>query len=132
VSFLALVSHEVRAAFARKAARHSLDITFIEAAQELTALAHAGMKFSVAILPATPPDSGFWSLWGQLQLLNPRPEILIYSRHADFGTWSGVLEAGGHDILVEPFSAEELCNAVIKAEKAFRQRLAAELPDELA
>jgi DNA-binding NtrC family response regulator len=124
MSILALVSHQTRAAFERMAAARGLDVTFIGSASELTVLAHAEKKFSVAILPATLPDAGIWALWGRVRLLNPRPEILIYAPSVDFPTWSGVLEAGCHDVLVEPFSAEELYRAVMNAENAFEQRLA--------
>ncbi len=124
MSVLALVSHQTRAAFERKAALQGLDMEFIERASELSILVQAGKKFSVALLPATLPATGMWALWGQVRLLNPRPEILIYAPGADFPTWSGVLEAGGHDILVEPFTSQELQIAVAKAEKTFEQRLA--------
>jgi DNA-binding NtrC family response regulator len=123
MSVLAMVSHDARDDFERKAALHGLDVTVIERASELSALAHGGKIFSVAILPATLPD-GIWALWGQLQLMNPRPEILICAFNADFQTWSGVLEAGGHDVLADPFSAEELHTAVVRAEQTFGQRLA--------
>jgi DNA-binding NtrC family response regulator len=124
MSVLALVSNEIRAALERKAPLHRLEIAFIESASELAALLHEGRTFSVAILPATVPDKGIWALWGQITLLNPRPEILICAPSADFPTWAGVLDAGGYDILVEPYSAEEFLSAVIDAEKTFQQRLA--------
>jgi DNA-binding NtrC family response regulator len=130
MGILALISYDLRAAFERKAASYRLDVTFIASASELTALAHEGRRFSVAILPATLPDAGIWALWGQVQLLNPRPEILVYAPSADFSTWSGVLEAGGHDVLVEPYSAEELYSAVMKAEKTFEERLATGTADQ--
>jgi DNA-binding NtrC family response regulator len=127
---VAMVTHDAREAFERKAALHGLDATVIENVSELSALTHSGKAFSVAILPATPPD-GIWALWGNIRLLNPRPEIVIYSRNADFQTWAGVLEAGGHDVLPDPFSAEELRDAVVKAERTFERRLAAGTKDEV-
>jgi len=130
MAILALISYNLHASFQQKAASHRLDVKFIASASELTALAREGRTFSVAILPATLPDAGIWALWGQVQLLDPRPEILIYAPSADFSTWSGVLEAGGHDVLVEPFSAEELYNAVMKAEKTFEERLAGGAADQ--
>jgi FixJ family two-component response regulator len=36
--------------------------------------------------------------------------------------WSGVLEAGGYDVIVEPFSDSDLQNAVLRAAKSFEQR----------
>jgi DNA-binding NtrC family response regulator len=131
MSVLILVSHDIRAAFERNAALCALDLAFIESASQLTALAHQGKTFSVAILPATLPGTGIWALWAQVQLLNPRPEVLVYARSADYQTWSGVLEAGGHDVLVEPFSAEKLHIAIMKAQLAFEQRLLGGTPDEL-
>ena len=121
---LALVSRDVRAAFQQKAAQQGLALALVESAAEVAALVREGKKFSVAILPASLPDSGIWALWGQVRLLNPRPEILIYAPKPDFSMWSGVLEAGGHDVLAEPFSAEQLYDAVTRAEKTFEQRVA--------
>jgi DNA-binding NtrC family response regulator len=132
MSILALVSNRTRAAIERKAAAHGLDVAFIESVSELTALVHADKRFSVAILPATLPDTGIWALWGQVRLLNPRPEILLYAPSVDFPTWSGVLEAGGHDVLVDPFSADEFYRAVMNAKNAFEKRLASGTADEVA
>jgi hypothetical protein len=36
--------------------------------------------------------------------------------------WSGVLESGGYDLLVEPFSDEELQGAVLRAAKSFHEK----------
>jgi hypothetical protein len=79
--------------------------------------------FQVAILPGTLPDTAWWKLGGVLGLLNPRPAILVYAREATFQLWSGVLESGGYDIVVDPFSEEELQGAVLRAAKSFRERL---------
>lgn len=107
-------------------------MVFLEKATELPLLARAGKTFSVAVVPATLPDAGMWAMWGQLRLLNPRPEILMYARGPNFRVWSGVLEAGGYDVLAEPFSVEELYQAVIKAKLAFEQRVAQEAEDRTA
>jgi DNA-binding response OmpR family regulator len=120
---LALVPREMRAAFERQLAAVNIDVTFIDRAAELSAVTHTGKLFSVAILPATLPDADLWVMWGELRLLNPRPEILIYARSVNFQIWSGVLEAGGHDVLSEPFSAGELCKAVLDAKRTFEERL---------
>jgi DNA-binding NtrC family response regulator len=109
-----------------------LDVAFIESPSEITALNRSGKMFSVAILPATLPDAKIWALWGQVRLLSPRPEIVIYTPNADFATWSGVLEAGGHDILIEPFSPEQLLIAIAKAQQTFDQRMQTGMPDEVA
>ena len=59
---------------------------------------------------------------GWLALLNPRPELLVYSREASFQLWSGVLESGGCDVIVEPLSDEDLQDAVLRAARSFEER----------
>lgn len=130
MSVLACVSQDVRAAFEQKAV--GLDLYFIENASQVRGLVRQGHVFSVAILPATLPEAGIWALWGQIRLLNPRPEILVYAPGADFQTWSGVLEAGGHDVVSEPFSSEELRCSIAKAEAAFHDRISQDQGDEVA
>jgi DNA-binding NtrC family response regulator len=75
--------------------------------------------FHVAILPATLTDTAWWELWGVLGVLSKRPAILVYAREASFQLWSGVLEAGGYDVIVEPFSGSEICTAVSRAAESF-------------
>jgi hypothetical protein len=57
-----------------------------------------------------------------LGLLNRLPAILVYAREATFQLWSGVLESGGYDVIVEPISDEELQGAVLRAAKSFEER----------
>ena len=78
--------------------------------------------FQVAILPASLKDTAWWKLWGVLGVLNKRPAILVYALEASFQLWSGVLEAGGYDIIVEPFSDPEIRNAVRQAAESFEER----------
>jgi hypothetical protein len=79
--------------------------------------------FQVAILPATLSDTAWWNLWGILALLSQRPAILVYAREATFQLWSGVLESGGYDVIVEPFSDVEIRSAVLQAAQNFEERL---------
>jgi hypothetical protein len=79
--------------------------------------------FQVAILPATLTDTAWWKLWGVLGVLNKRPAILVYAREATFQLWSGVLESGGYDVIVEPFSDAEIRNAVRQAAESFEEQL---------
>lgn len=75
--------------------------------------------FQVAILPATLTDTAWWKLWGVLGLLNKRPAMLVYAREATFQLWSGVLESGGYDVIVEPFCDAEIRHAVLQAAQSF-------------
>lgn len=78
--------------------------------------------FQVALLPASLSDTDWWELWSVLGLLNRRPAILVYAREATFQLWSGVLESGGYDVIVEPFSGPELQDAVLRAAKNFEEK----------
>ena len=79
--------------------------------------------FQVAILPATLNDTAWWKLWGVLGVLHKRPSILVYAREATFELWSGVLESGGYDVIVEPFSDVEIRDAVWQAAENFGERM---------
>jgi PleD family two-component response regulator len=83
--------------------------------------------FQVAILPGMLADTDWWKLWGVLGLLKKRPAILVYAREASFQLWSGVLESGGYDVLVEPFSDSEIRTAVRRAAESFDDQLSNEL-----
>ena len=48
-------------------------------------------------------------------MLRPKPAILVYAHAANFQLWSGVLEAGGYDVIVEPLTDEKLMEALLRA-----------------
>jgi FixJ family two-component response regulator len=79
--------------------------------------------YAVALVPARLPNQEWWSLWGLLATMEPQPSILVYTLSSDFPMWSGVLEAGGFDVLVAPFTEAKLRTAVVSAANYFHQRL---------
>ena len=101
---LALVPAEMQGQIRRQLAPLGVTIDFISKAAEVSQLALSRTPYHVALLPAALPDNGWWSVWGEIALLNPRPEILVYAHYATFELWSGVLEIGGYDVIVEPFT----------------------------
>ncbi len=50
---------------------------------------------------------------------------------ATFKLWSGVLEMGGYDVIVEPFTEEELQRAVTRAAQSFVERCSRETMNEM-
>jgi DNA-binding response OmpR family regulator len=122
VRMLALVPPEIQGQIRRQLASLGVAIDFVSRAVEVSQLALRGRSYHVALLPAVLPDNGWWSLWGEITLLNPRPEILVYAHKATFQLWSGVLEIGGYDVIVEPFTEEELQRAVTRAANSFEER----------
>lgn len=130
VRILALVPITMQGKIRRQLAPLCLTIDFISRAAEVSHLALSQTSYHVALLPAALPDNGWWSLWGQMALLTPQPEILVYAPTASFKLWSGVLEVGGYDVIVEPFTDEELRRAVNRAASSFAERLSNEHVNE--
>jgi FixJ family two-component response regulator len=79
--------------------------------------------YAVALIPASLPTHEWWSLWGLLATIEPQPSILVYTLSSNFPMWSGVLEAGGFDVVVAPFTEAKLRRAVESAANYFYQRL---------
>jgi DNA-binding NtrC family response regulator len=123
IRLLALVRREMQAQIRRQLAPVEVRVSFISRAAELSHVALSRSTYQVALLPAVLPGNSWWSLWGEIALLHPRPEVLVYAHAASFQLWSGVLEAGGYDVLVEPFSAHQLQQAVLRAAVSFTDRL---------
>jgi PleD family two-component response regulator len=121
---LAVVPANRREEIARQLAPLHANLLFVRHSVEASAAIHENDVFQVALLPATLTDTDWWELWGVLALLNARPAILVYAREATFQLWSGVLELGGYDVIVEPFSDSALQDAVLRAAKSFEQRTA--------
>jgi DNA-binding NtrC family response regulator len=123
---LALAPPQLQGQIRRQLAPLGMTIDFISRAAEVSHLVLNRALYQVALLPAVLPDNGWWSLWGEITLLNPRPEVLVYAHNASFQLWSGVLEMGGYDVIVEPFTDDELQHAVTRAARSFAERLAHE------
>jgi FixJ family two-component response regulator len=77
---------------------------------------------SVALVPDGLPTHEWWTVWGQLTTMDPQPSILVYALSSDFPMWSGVLETGGFDVIVAPFSAAKLREAITLAAEYFERR----------
>jgi DNA-binding NtrC family response regulator len=122
IRVLALVPTEMQRQIRRQLAPLGGVIDFVSRAVEVCQPALGRGSYQVALLPAILPDNGWWSLWGEIALLNPRPEILVYAHEATFQLWSGVLEIGGFDLIAEPFTDEELQGAVLRAARCFEER----------
>jgi DNA-binding NtrC family response regulator len=97
-------------------------LVFIERASDLSSITRNRDSYHVALLPAALPNNDWWALWGAISLLTPRPALLVYAHAASFQLWSGVLEAGGYDVIVEPFTDQEIQQAVLRAAESFEER----------
>jgi hypothetical protein len=92
-------------------------------AMELAQHVRSGERYHVVLLPATfPIEDDWWSIWGELSTLQKRPALLVYAHTASFQLWSGVLEAGGYDVIVEPLTDQKLRDAIFRAAESYRSR----------
>jgi DNA-binding NtrC family response regulator len=121
VRVVALAPAEMHVRIRRLLASIGVDVDLIGHAVELSHLVRQ-KTYQVALVPASLADSGWWSLWGELSLLHPRPAVLVYAHTANFQLWSDVLEVGGYDLIPDPFTDEELQEAVLRAAKSFKER----------
>jgi DNA-binding NtrC family response regulator len=127
---LALAPLQMQGQIRRQLAPLGVTIDFVSKATDVSHLVLHRALYQVALLPAVLPDNGWWSLWGEIAVLNPRPEILVYAHSASFRLWSGVLEMGGYDVIAEPFTDDELQQAVSRAAQSFAERRAHEPGNE--
>jgi DNA-binding NtrC family response regulator len=130
MQIFALASAEMQRELRRQLAPLGVTLIFIERAAELSYITRGQASYHVALLPAALPDADWWALWGSISLLNPRPALLVYAHTANFQLWSGVLEAGGYDVIVEPFTDREIQAAVLRAAASFEERRQNEIGNE--
>jgi hypothetical protein len=120
---LLVVPAERRREIARQLVPLQARLVFVNSSGHTEEAINEDEVFQVAILPASLSGTAWWNLWGMLALLNKRPAILVYAREASFQLWSGVLESGGFDVIIEPFSDLEIRSAVLQAAQHFEERL---------
>jgi DNA-binding NtrC family response regulator len=130
VRVFALAPAEMQRVLRRQLAPLGVAPVFIERADELSYITRDRSFYHVALLPAALPDADWWALWGSISLLNPRPALLVYAHTANFQLWSGVLESGGYDVIVEPFTDREIQGAVLRAAASFEERRQSEIGNE--
>ena len=119
---LAFVQPTWRAEFAERLANSRVKVLLVRDSAEAVSAIGEEDVFQVALLPGDLSDTNWWELWSVLTRLHPSPAILVYTRDPSFQMWSGVLDVGGHDVVVEPFSDEELQDAVLRAAKSYEER----------
>lgn len=122
IRIIALLSSDQEGRLRNQLELFGMSLTSVNHADELGHFVRNGECYQVALLPACLHDMDWWTIWGELGLLDQRPAILVYSPTASFQLWSGVLEAGGYDVLVEPISDERLKEALLRAAESFEQQ----------
>jgi DNA-binding NtrC family response regulator len=121
----------VQVEFQRLLAGLNATLIFVRRASDVSQLVPKQELFHVALLPPLTPEADWLALWNEICLLNPRPALLVYAHSANFHLWSAVLESGGYDVIVEPFTDEELQGAILRAARSLEDGLQEESRDFL-
>lgn len=121
VTVLALIPLEMRSRMAQLQRAVSGELTTCVHTDEFIQYSR-DRSYSVALVPGSLPIHEWWTVWGQLTTMDPKPSILVYALSSDFPMWSGVLESGGFDVIVAPFSLAKLREAITLAAEYFEQR----------
>lgn len=128
---LAVVPEQMQPDLLRQLAPLKISVVCAGRALEVARFISQGAVFQVALLPAACSDTEWWALWGEVCLIDPRPEILVYSRSTTFQLWTGVLDMGGFDVIVYPFSDLEIQSSVLRAVRSFKERaVRSRLPEQ--
>jgi hypothetical protein len=126
VRILAVTPRQLQPALQDQLAPLKMTVVCAERALEIGRIVSQGAAFQVAILPAASSPAEWWALWGELCLIDPRPEILVYAQATSFQLWTGVLDMGGFDVIVEPFLEVEIQGAVLRAIQCFNEKNASD------
>jgi FixJ family two-component response regulator len=100
----------------------------LERVASITELASSAprKRYAVLLIPAAGFTSEeWWSIWAFVNGREPRPCLLVYALQSDFDMWSSILEAGGHDLIVAPFTEMKLRTALESAMEEFSRRRSA-------
>jgi hypothetical protein len=120
IRVLAVFSAERQEEVRRQIIAFGMEPVLVSRASQLAPLIREGEAYHVVLLPASLPNTeDWWAIWGELLMLSPRPVILVYAPTASFQLWSGVLEAGGHDVIVEPLTDAKLKDALLRAAESY-------------
>jgi DNA-binding NtrC family response regulator len=122
VRVLAVIPEKMQPVLLKQLAPLRVTVVCAERALEIARLISQGTVFQVALLPAAASHAEWWALWGELCLVDPRPEILVYAEANTFQLWTGVLDMGGFDVIVFPSSDLEIQTAVLRAVQCFQSR----------
>ncbi|ADV82538.1 hypothetical protein [Terriglobus saanensis] len=131
IRILAVVAPEIQEQIRSQIISFGMIPVLVNSAAQLAPHIRAGEVYQVVLLPASLPNTeDWWAIWGEVVMLSPKPAILVYAHSATFQLWSGVLEAGGYDVIVEPLTDEKLKDALLRAAASYGKSSSENLDQE--
>ena len=120
VRVLAVVSADMQDEIRRQLISFGMAATLTSGGEDLVRALRDKEAYHVLLMPVSlPKEDDWWAVWGALSLMDVKPAILVYAHTGSFQLWSGVLEAGGYDVIVEPLTDEKLKDALLRAAKSY-------------
>jgi hypothetical protein len=120
IRILAVITAERQEHLRRQITSFGMEPILVNNAAQLAPHIWSGETYQVVLLPASLPNTeDWWAIWGDLAMLSPKPAILVYAHTATFQLWSGVLEAGGYDVIVEPLTDDKFKEALLRAAESY-------------
>ena len=89
-----------------------VQVHLVQKLADLPKVAHAEGLRDIVLLPDEWPDGEAWMLKSVLDQYKHPPVFIVYAREVDFARWSGVIDAGGADIITLPLSVDQLRTAL--------------------
>jgi DNA-binding NtrC family response regulator len=121
---LALVPHTMRDAMRHLHQAVTGSLTACATVEELEQNS-VERTFEVVLIPSNNlPPQDWWLVWGAVRSMEPCPSILVYTEECSFSMWAGVLNSGGFDVVIAPYTLEKLRNAIASAAEEFARRTA--------
>jgi DNA-binding NtrC family response regulator len=118
IKVLAIAPAELKEKLERQISSFGMVPVVVANSSQLAPYIRTGEQYQVVLLPASLPNTEqWWTIWGEVAMLSPKPAILVYAQTATFELWSSVLEVGGYDVIVEPLTDEKLKEALFRAAK---------------
>ena len=93
----------------------NVQVHLVQKLADLPRVARADGVQDIVFLPGEYTDGEAWSLNGVLNQYKRPPVFFVYAQEVDFARWSGVLDAGGTDIIALPVSIDKLRAALEQA-----------------
>ena len=72
-------------------------------------------EVGILICEAQLPDANWVAVLNELESVPMPPTLIVTSPHADDALWAAVLNLGGHDVIAQPFDAQEVFRVLFSA-----------------
>ena len=125
VTALVVMSQERRSRLLDHLSGVGVNVRTASSCEEAVALLREDPEVRVVLTDLALPDGSWFDVLNCVGDLKSSAEVVVCARVADERLWTQVLEAGGFDVLVEPYQEREVRRILGAASTGRSQHLAA-------